>query len=162
MDPSNESVRDVAGVGQSTATLFKVAGGSDTATIVLSRSPVPVTRLIGSSGGLLLFALLETVSRRSSQRAVLDHLEDLRVWTRGLHGGSIAGSGSLVRLHESGVVVCPRGGDDTDATFGFLHYDGQDETLIDVVCFGGDGFDGGFDAGDFFFGVVGDAPGRTS
>lgn len=162
MDPSNESVGDIAGVGQCAATFFKVTAGGNTAAVILPRSPVPGASLIRLSGSLLLLALLETVADSSSQSAVLDHLEDLRVGAGGLHGGGVARSGSLVGLHQAWVVVCPGGGDDSDTTFGFLHYDGEDEALVNVVCFGGDGFDGAFDAGNFVFGVVGEAPSGAS
>jgi hypothetical protein len=54
----------------------------------------------------------------------------------------VAGSGAVVRLHESWVADAVVGGWGADTTVAFLHHDGEDEARVDA---GGcaDGLDGG-------------------
>lgn len=111
----------------------------------------------GDVGGACLGdTLLQAVAAGCPSCTVLDHLHDLAGGAGVLDGAVVAGSGTIVRLHESWVADAVVGGWGADATVAFLHHDGEDEARVDA---GGcaDGLDGGGDFVDFGFGVLRDA-----
>lgn len=67
---------------------------------------------------------------------------DLAVWAGVLDGAVlVAGTGSVVALHETRVDDTIVGGLDTDTAVGLLHNDGQNEPSVDTAggsnCFNG-------------------------
>jgi hypothetical protein len=75
-------------------------------------------------------ALFESIAGCGACGAVLDHLSDFAGWAGVGNSGIIAGSRSIMILHETWVsdtVVCGRC---SYATVAFLHGDGKDESSV--------------------------------
>jgi len=73
--------------------------------------------------------LLDTVTGGGTGSAVRNHLADRAVRARVDAG---ARSGTVVRLHETGVDDTVVGGGDADAALALLHDDGEDEAGVDA------------------------------
>lgn len=170
VDPSRQPVRNVARVTRCAAALTQVSRGSDTSSIIHPCRSVETAHVCVS---LLLQTLLQPIARRSSGSSVLDHLINFGIWARCLHNTvidnawnakgcivSIASSGPVVRLHETGIKNGVLGRDDANTARGLLHRDRQNQSLVHTGG-RGDGLDGRFYIGDFFVAIVGYAPLRA-
>lgn len=79
---------------------------------------------------------------------------DLAVWAGVLNGTVfVAGTGSVVALHQTRVDDTIVGGLDTHTTIGLLHNDGQDETSVNTAG-GSNCFDGLLHIGVLVVGVI--------
>ena len=140
--------------------------GSDTLAQVAVRGDG--ARVVAASGlvvrggiavaALLSDELLKTVTLGGTFDTVDDHLVDLAVGAGVLDSAVlVAGTGSIVALHQTGVddtVVCSL---DTDTAVGLLHDNGQNETGIHTAG-GRDSLDGLLDVLVLLVGVVVDTP----
>ena len=108
--PSHQPVGYIARVAQSaTSSAEVVAVVLGSATVVDVGASIVLGDVGATAGG---DGLLEAVAGRSTLGSVADHLDDLGLWAWGLDGaGVVAGTGSIVVLHQTWVAHAVVGGD---------------------------------------------------
>ena len=155
-DPAGQTVGNVAGVAVSGNAVLEVSAGSDGATVVDASSLVEAGDVaVGSVPvGRLVDAVGKTIAGAGAGGAVGDHLGDGRLRARVGNAVLVAGSGTVVVLHQAGVADAVVGGGDADAATGLLHDDGKDKSVVDTGLLG-HLLDGVPDFADLLAGVVG-------
>jgi len=101
--------------------LAEIFGRGDGARVVDTRGLV-VHGDVGCTG--LGKTLLQPIAAGRTSRTVCNHLRDFAGGAGVLDGSVVAGSCSVVRLHEAWVADAVVGGWCADATIAFLHHDG--------------------------------------
>ena len=129
-DPTGETVGNIASVAVGSDTVLELASGGDGTRVVDSSGAVEgrdvaTTRLVDAVG--------ETVTRVGSGSTLKDHLVDGLVGARVLNPAVVvAGSLTIVVLHQTGVANSVVGGVNADAATRLLHDDGENEAVVDT------------------------------
>jgi len=142
LHPAHEAVRYISSVAVSRNALPKIARRIHTVGIVCPRCLAKGTCIAAARS---IDQLSETRSASSPSGTLADHACDLILGAERLYlVVVVAGRLAVMVLHEAGVADTVVGGVDSDAAFGLLHDDGEDEAMIDLRGLS-DRFDRGLD-----------------
>lgn len=125
-DATAQTIGNVRSIRAGGAALAEVAAGRNAARVVDSGGLV---HLLGARGGQAVEDLQETLTRRGTRGAVLDHANNLVVGTR---VDIVAGVRTSMILHQTRVGDGAKGRGNADTALALLHDGGQDEAGINT------------------------------
>jgi len=151
--PPRQPIRHITSITMRRPALPQIPTLMDTPRIIDPRRAIERTHITPLG---LIDTLRQPIPPIRPSHALLDHLRDhvCRAWVlnAGLIDAVVAARGAVVVLHHPRVGHAVVGGRGADAAAGFLHYDCEDEAVIDEGSLGYC-LDGGVDVCGFVFGV---------
>jgi len=152
--PADQAVGNIGSIAMCSDTRSQVSTCIDGARVVNPSSFVVHADIRSTTLGE---ALLQAVSARGPTNSILNHLGNLAGWTRMRHFSIVAGSCSIVSLHQpriANAIVC---GGCSNAAIAFLHYDSKNESRVDTSG-AGNGLDASRHCINLIVGVICNAP----
>ncbi len=149
--PPQQPIRNITRIAMRRHPLLQHPTLRHRARIIAPRRPIIRTDILRPTP---IHTLHQPIPIIRARRPIPDHALNLILRTRLQQSVLVAGAGAVVGLHQPWVAHAVVGGGHAHAAPGLLHYDREDEAVVEMG-FLGDGLDRVAQVGEFGVGVVG-------